>query len=184
MSVDVKKLGSKSAFVRLGPGIYGLRSLHAESPTPTEASPVTPPDHGRISEGGLSDSSRRVRVPLFPLYREVRHLLKVWPGRLKADITGLHRALEQLRGTPRIPVDWTKPDVWIPERLSADIRDLAMTIWIESGHDVNPRYTYGHWLLVRKYDLLEAGSDGILQLTERVRDFVEHKGGRTEVFLD
>ncbi len=138
----------------------------------------------RQASSRVPEHSRRVRVPLFPTYGEARHLLKVWPGLPKAQVTGLHSALAQLRGTPQNPVAWTDPDTWIPEKLSGDIRDLAMAIWIESKQRVNPRHTYGHWLLVQQYNLLKAGSDGILVLTDRGRDFIQHQGGPAEAFLD
>ena len=66
------------------------------------------PDSGNTSHQATADippheDSRRVRIPLFPVYREVRHLLRVWPGRSKTQITGLHSALAQLTGTPKKP---------------------------------------------------------------------------------
>ena len=129
-------------------------------------------------------TSQRVRTPLFPAYREVRHLLKVWPGRPGKQITGFHATLAELRGTPRNRVDWTDPDVWISDRLTGDDCDLASAIWSESGKTVNPRYTYGHWLLCQQYELIEESSDGKLRLTERGHNFVNHEGGETESFLD
>lgn len=142
------------------------------------------PDPGSQGEIGVPEHSRRVRIPFFPTYGEARHLLRVWPGIPKSQVTGLHGALAQLRGTPQNPVDWTDPDTWIPEKLSDDTRDLAMAIWTRSDHRVNPRHTYGHWLLAQNYNLLEAGSDGSLVLTDRGRDFLEHQGGEAEAFLD
>lgn len=142
------------------------------------------PDHIGEAEAGSHYQPRRVRIPIFPTYGEVRRLLKVWPGYRKADVTGLHTALAQLRGNPQNPVTWTDPDTWIPEKLSGPTRDLAMAIWNESDHYVNPRYTSGHWLLIRKYELLEVASEGVLELTDTGRDFLENQGGHAEVFLD
>ena len=136
------------------------------------------------AEIGSNDHGRRVRVPVFPPYSEVRQLLKVWPGHPKTTVTGLHSALVQLRGTPQNPVDWTNPDTWIPEKLSGPTRDLAMAIWNESDNRVNPRHTYGHWLLAQKYALLGLSSDGVLELTDLGRDFLENQDGQAEVFLD
>ena len=184
LSTDIKRNGSKSEFIRISPGVYGLRALHAAGLKSEGGIPGVSPNLSREGEDGVSGDSRRVRIPLFPTYGEVRHLLKVWPGCIKAHVTGLHSTLAQLRGTPQNPVTWTDPGTWIPEKLSGDIRDLAMTIWVESGHDVNPRHTYGHWLLVHNYNLLETDSDGKLRLTDRGRDFIEHSGGRIEILLD
>ena len=127
---------------------------------------------------------RRVRVPWLPTYRELRRLLSVWPGHSKTQITGLERTLEQLSGTPQKPVNWKDPDRWIPERLTGEDRKLADKIWAESGRTVNPRHTAGSWNLARTYMLLAEGSDGNLELSERGRDFIEHRFGRTERFLD
>lgn len=135
-------------------------------------------------ESVASDSDRRVRVAWFPSYGEVRHLLRVWQGRTKAEVTGLAAALGQLRGTPQSPVDWSSPGSWIPRRLSGEARDLALTIWNESGHAVNPRHIAGHWSLVQRYDVLEVGLEGRLALSERGRDFLDHPGGAAEVFVD
>lgn len=130
------------------------------------------------------EASRRVRIPWFPLYHEVRHLLRVWPGRSKAQITGLHSALRRLTGTPTNPVDWTDPDTWIPDRLTSNAQELAHAIWISSHGEVNPRHTRGHWLLSQKYELLADGRGGSLALTDRGRDFIENHLGEAVSFLD
>ena len=127
---------------------------------------------------------QRVRVPWFPIYRKVRHLLQIWSGRSKKQITGLQATLGKLRGTPQKPVAWTDPDTWIPERLSGDDQDLAWTIWTKSGKTVNPRYTDGQWHLIQKYELLEDATDGNLRLTRGGQNFINHERGKTEAFLD
>ena len=127
---------------------------------------------------------RRVRIPLFPTYSEVRHLLKVWNGRPHKQITRLQATIRKVRGTPRNPVDWTQPDAWIPKRLTGNDLDLANAIWTRSNKSVNSRHTYGHWLLNRTYQLVVTDADGILTMTDHGRDFIDRKGGNTEAFLD
>ena len=85
---------------------------------------------------------------------------------------------------PRSPVDWTDPDSWIPARLNGDARRLAHAIWTTSRGEVNPRHIAGHWLLSQKYELLVDGSDGSQVLTDRGRDFIKHRLGEAESFLD
>ena len=53
------------------------------------------------------DANRRVRIPYFPLYSQFRHLLRVWLGRPRKQITGLHATIRELRGTPQEQLDWT-----------------------------------------------------------------------------
>ena len=130
------------------------------------------------------DNARRVRVVHFPQYRKVRHLLGVWPGRSKAQITKLQSTINQLTGTPSEPVDWRDPDVWIPKRLPGEHHELAYAIWEGSDKTVNPRYTGSSWTLVRNYALLAEDSDGILQLTDRGHDFIARAFGDTETLVD
>ena len=129
-------------------------------------------------------ATRRVRTPRFPPYDEVRHLLPAWAGRHHKQVTGLEKTLKALRGTYQDAVNWSDPDTWISERLTGEDRELAQAIWEESEGQVNPRHTYGHWLLSQTYELLEGGRDGILVLTERGRTFLDEEGGSTEAFLD
>lgn len=130
------------------------------------------------------DGNLRVRIPLFPIYSELRHLLAVWPGRRQKQVTGLQATINELRGTPRKTVDWTDPSTWIPERLDGDDHDLAQAIWERSKHAVNPRHIYGHWLLARRYELLRDDGKGVLQLTKTGRNFVEQPGGEAESAID
>ena len=129
-------------------------------------------------------NARRVRVPSFPTYREVRGLLAVWPGRSKSDVTQLRTTILALTGEPGNPADWSDPDAWIPEKLSGDQRELADAIWTGSGKVANPRHTAGSWTLVRHYALIEEDSDGTLQLTDRGRDFLDHQLGEMEALVD
>ena len=73
IAMDIKRKGKQSAFFRLKPGVFGLRGLH-ESPVSGDLG-KEPED---LDFDGGSD--QRVRVPLFPTYAELRHLLSVWPG--------------------------------------------------------------------------------------------------------
>jgi restriction system protein len=125
-----------------------------------------------------------VRIPLFPVYSEFRHLLRVWPGFPRKQVTGLRATVNELRGTPQNTVDWTDPATWIPERLQGGDRELAQAIWDRSKGTVNPRHTYGHWLLAQKYELLREGDDGVVQLTSTGRDFLDNPGGEAEAALD
>lgn len=185
-TVDINRNGDTSEFVRIRPGVFGLRALHvveATKDSPLEELSSDAEYFARV-ETRQDEPERRVRTPIFPTYREVRCLLRVWPGRPRRQVNGFQATLAELRGTPQNTVDWTEPDQWIPERLKGDDRELAEAIWASSGKTVNPRHTYGHWLLVLKYELVREDEGGFLHLTERGRDFLEHECGNVEVFLD
>lgn len=173
LAVDLKSHGLSSRFVRTRPGVFGLRSWQGTDAMSSELA-----THDEV------DGQQRVRVPLFPTYSELRRVLRTWAGKPRASVTHLQATIGKLRGTPQNTVDWTDPDAWIPERLSGEDRDLASAIWTESGKAVNPRHTYGHWLLSQKYVLVVDDSEGILRLTKSGQDFIDHEGGEAEVFLD
>lgn len=132
-SVDRKK-GNASRFVRIQPGIYGLRKWGLE------VSPVI------VSEMS-TEEDRRVRIPYFPSYSELRRVLPIWDKRSRTQITGLKAAISKIRGTPQEPSDWTNPNEWIAQRLEGSDRELAEAIWQQTAGKVNPRHVYGHWLL-------------------------------------
>ena len=127
---------------------------------------------------------RRIRNAWFPRYPEVRHLLRIWPGRSAGQVTGLQRQFVELRGTPQNQADWKDPDSWIDQRLKGTNRELAETVWHESQKTVNPRWTDGSWKLCRQHDLLVVGANGLLALTDRGKDFLEVEGGNAESFVD
>jgi restriction system protein len=170
LSVEIKRGKAEGRFIRLGPGTFGLRELGGEQ-----------------NSGGLQSdhhSDRRVRVPLFPLYSEVRLVLPLWEGLRRPQITGLRSTLQTLWGNPKNPVDWTNPDEWIPERLSGQERSLAERIWEGTGKQVNPRHIYGHWTLAITYKLIHVDKSDCISITDLGRDFVRDERGRTVALLD
>ena len=181
IAVDIKRKGDNSAFIRTARGVFGLRGVH--EPT-TQPESVTTKPGGQEDDTVNDDTNLRVRVPYYPVYSELRDLLRVWPGRPRKQVTGLRAKIVELGGTRKQAVDWTNPGTWIPERLVGDDRDLAQAIWDESMGTVNPRHTYGHWLLAKRYDFLSEDGYGVLQLTEAGRDFLEQLNGETESAVD
>jgi len=168
ITVDIRQNGVASPFVRAGVGLVGLRELGAPS----------------SAESGPNDSDRRVRIPHFPPYDEVRLVLPVWNGMQRTEVTGLRSTIAMLRGTPQDPVDWSSPDEWIPERLVGSDRDTALAVWTGTDKRVNPRHVYGHWLLATNYGLLDEDVRGVLHLTDRGTNFIKSPGGETEASLD
>ena len=166
---EIVRNGDQSEFVRVRPGVFGLRGVQEESA-----------NDGANTE----DSHLRVRIAFFPIYSQVRCLLRIWPGFQGKQVTGMLTTLHDLMGTPQNPVNWTNPADWIPERLQGSDRDLAQAIWERSDGAVNPRYVRGHRLLIQRYGLLRKDSDGTLQLHAKGRNFLEQPGGKTEAEID
>ncbi|MBV8687063.1 MAG: restriction endonuclease [Alphaproteobacteria bacterium] len=107
-----------------------------------------------------------VRTPLFPLHSDLKACVTAWDGESVQRVIDLHNALMELTGTPQAPVDWTEPDVWIPERLSGEHARLARKLWEGSGRRTNPRHVYGAYLLINSANLL-AQENGTYRRTPR-----------------
>ena len=129
-------------------------------------------------------TKERVRVPLFPVYSAVRHMLPIWAQFKRTQVTGYQATIAELGGTPQHPVDWTQPDTWIPERLDGIDLEFARAVWEQSMGAVNPRHIYGHWLLANRYRLLRDDDGTVLRLTPAGRDFLERLGGEIEAAID
>jgi restriction system protein len=113
----------------------------------------------------MTDRTHRVRTPIFPVYSDVLALLRIWESEPKGRVLKLIQDIWDQTGTPQNPVDWTDPDAWIEERLKGESADLARRIWVESGRQVNPRHTYGVYLYINTYQLLQPDDAGVYQLT-------------------
>ena len=83
----------------------------------------------------------------------------------------LEQAIGQQMGTVARPVDWSKPDEWIQQRFSGELRELALQIWTGTKGVVNPRYTLGSLLLARNNELLTVQS-GVYHLTAKGQRFI------------
>jgi restriction system protein len=179
LTVELKTNAEQSHFVRVQPGVYGLREwnlgLQINDVNTVDAALPAADNH---------EHARRVRIPLFPSYAYVHGLLSVLNGLPRANIQGLLNSLVELRGTPQEPEDWSDPDDWIERKLQGNSRDLAKAIWDKSHHGVNPRHLYGSWYLAKGYGLIDEDTQGILHVTERGQDFLTNPTGEAVTYVD
>jgi len=122
----------------------------------------------------MSEIEYKIRTPLFPPYSWVRNIIQVWDGAPKATVMSMMNAIQEQTGTPQSALDWSDPDTWIRERLSGEDAELAKRIWERSGKKVNPRYTYGSYLFIKNFNLLESDVQGIYRLTTRGKQFLDN----------
>lgn len=163
LSVAIRDQGEQSVFVRVDPGIFGLRRWLAD---------------GVLKLENLQ-SNRRSLVPHYPSYDQVRDVLPIWDGAPDGAITRMRNAMWAHTGTPQDQADWTDPDVWIDERLDGEAKEWATRTWQGSQKRVSPRYVVGHWLLISNAGLLELAGDGHLRLTAAGQDFLKQPEGET-----
>ncbi len=114
-----------------------------------------------------------VRTPLFQTYADVRMLMSALSGAVtKSAVLESLNAIWQQTGTPQDPVDWSNPDLWIPQRLQGKSREVAARIWEHSGKKLNPRHIYGAYLFLNGYELLKPDPQDVYRLTERGKLFL------------
>jgi restriction system protein len=99
-------------------------------------------------------TANKARTPWFPTYTSARKLYPLLVGVPVVEYRSMNDAIGRQMGTNEHPVDWTKPDEWIRERLSGNDQGLAQRIWDASDHQLNPRHLAGHEFLARNYGLL------------------------------
>ncbi|REC94973.1 restriction endonuclease [Kushneria indalinina] len=114
----------------------------------------------------------KVRMPLFPAYAQAAALMKASTGIAPKAIRDMIKAIQDQTGTPKNPVDWSNPDAWIAERLEGAHAELALKIWQTDNQVVNPRHSYGSWLFIKTYDLMEVDDSGCWQPSKRGRKFL------------
>lgn len=110
-------------------------------------------------------------TPHFPTYEQVRLTLPVFNNLRIIEIKDLITKVIDQAGTPQNPVDWSEPEVWIPEKLTGKTKELAMKIWEESNNKVNPRHLRGIYWLITKHELL-ADDNGIFRITDNGKKFI------------
>lgn len=110
-----------------------------------------------------------VRSPLFPLYSEAVNLIKAWEGHPRKSVLAMINAISEQTGTPQNPVDWSAPDEWIEERLTGEIRSMALKTWAAK---VNPRHSYGCYLFINLYGLLSTDENGVYRISEEGQKFI------------
>jgi len=132
----------------------------------------------------MTDETIRSLTPGLPLYREARHFLRILDAVPYPLYRTMYDAIREQRGSPKEQEDWTAPDDWIPERLSGSEQALALRIWRESNHELNPRYLRGTWYLATKHRLLDRGHDDILRVTGRGQEFLSDPQGAIVAEID
>jgi len=120
----------------------------------------------------MAEKEYKVLTPWFQPYSKVRELIVILDGVSKTSVINMRKAIFDQVGTPQNPVDWTEPDIWIPERLSGEDANLALRIWSESNHMVNPRHISGSYRLINTYELLVPDNIGVYRLSERGNAFL------------
>ena len=185
ISAEVNQQGESSEFVSLGSGIFALRGQEIPETGPTDASAGSEDSEDEVDLAKVDgDKDHRVRVQHFPTYRVVRILLRVLPGRASKHMTGMQANLSAIQGTSVGPVDWSDPSSWLSDRLPVPQRELANAIWGDSDMSLNPRDTYGAWLLCQRYMLLDEAPNGALRLSPLGREFLDRERGRVEGYID
>lgn len=114
----------------------------------------------------IDQSANIVQAPLYPLYSDVAHAIRLLDGEPVQRVRDMLNAIAAQMGTPQNPVDWSDPDTWIGERLSGDLHALARKVWEGSGRTLNPRYLNGCYLFINRLRLLDKDA-GVYRIGER-----------------
>ena len=109
-----------------------------------------------------------------PKYAAAQHFLRIMDGSSYSKFGSMLNDITSKAGSRGSTVSWTEPDSWIPDRLKLfnDSRRLAMRIWQESEHVINPRWTYEIWRFIAVTELAAIRNDAFFLLPNGER-FIE-----------
>lgn len=116
---------------------------------------------------------KKVRTPLFPSYAQAAALMKASTGIPAKAVRDMITAIHDQTGTPQNPVDWSDPDTWIAERLHGDHAALALRVWQTDDHVLNPRHSYGSWMFIKNYSLMDVDGEGLWRPSESGDQFLD-----------
>jgi restriction system protein len=120
----------------------------------------------------MAEKEYKITIPIMPLYSQVKSVLKIWDNTPKDSINSTIKAIKNQIGTLENPVDWSDPDLWIPERLSGDEAKIALNLWNESQKSFNPRYMYRLYLFVNTHALLQTDDQEIYHISKKGSSFL------------
>lgn len=108
-----------------------------------------------------------------PDYEIARRFLQILAGTKFTDYVAMMNDIFAHIGNPKSPVNWKDPDSWIPQRLTGESRKLALKLWRESDHLINPRHSYDVRALCVNHNLLDFSKD-VVEVTDKGRRFIRN----------
>ena len=118
---------------------------------------------------------KRSLTARLPTYESAQRFLQIVDGAPFSQYQTMESEIQDQRGDPQNTVSWTDPEDWIPKKLTAESQTLALSLWRESDHLVNPRYTRGSLSLSDTHKLT-AYQKGVFTLTEDGKRFIGNEG--------
>lgn len=126
----------------------------------------------------------RTLTPHLPPYRIACHFIRQLDTVPLALVRTVFDEIWAQRGSPQQQVEWANPDQWITQRLSEEVRDLALKLWEGSKRELNPRYYRGPWLFSQNHQLLISDESESLRLTPKGKAFLESPRGSVVAEID
>lgn len=104
-------------------------------------------------------------------------MMKAVSGYSVNSVRNMINAIQEQTGTPQNPVDWSEPDMWINERLKGEDAEIALRIWNQDNHILNPRHSYGSYLFLNSsvFALMETTPKDTWVPTEGGQQFLNNE---------
>ena len=182
LSTDIKRNGDQSTFVKISLGVYDLRENVVSVEKKEDKFEVEFDDVKKTKEDFVSKwLNKKISISDFPLYSEIRFLLRIWLGWKEKQGIGLYKEFDLFKNSN---FNLKKPYQWIQQRLFGLNVWLANDIWKNSNRRINPYYTRMHWEFVKKYELSLPNEDDYFVLTDWGNDFSKNEKSNTGFVLD
>lgn len=131
------------------------------------------------------DATPRLSLtPGIPTYSQARAFMKAVQGVAFTTFWSMYSQIWDMVGNPQENMDWTAPEEWIPQRLTGEEQAVALKIWRDTNHVVNPRHTRGCYYFTSKHTLLEQNPSGLYEITAAGKEFLGSHAGDLSAQID
>ena len=122
----------------------------------------------------------------FPLYKNVRILMKVWKNKKVEELNRFRKSIKSLPNIRSLHLSLNERQTWISDHLPVVDRELVNEIWVESEGTVHSTESVieGCLIVCKRHRLFAVGRDDTIELTETGKHFIGNDKGKTEVAID
>ena len=117
--------------------------------------------------------NKRPLTRYLPKYEAAQRFIRIVEGTSYRQLKAMIDIVLEQTGTPQSTVNWSDPGKWIPERLTGENKTLALRLWEQSDHMVNPRYCQGYISICEIHKLI-VYSDDTISFTDAGRKFLDN----------
>jgi restriction system protein len=117
----------------------------------------------------IQDLNLTLKLKDYPLLHHVQQLLSMLIGRRYASVNLLYKKIKQLQN---LNINSQQPDLWITQHCSGQAQQLAMDIWQQSGHLLNPYFFCPMFDFIKHLHLINPQEHVLIHMSARGQQWI------------